>query len=717
MPESMRGPFVAPSTPRVLDLPLSQLTSSAGSARAWSAGEPALASLAAAGGSALAVVLAWQHRSEPALILSVGEAVVHGIPTAARACVAGRAPLFGSYVEGQVGGDLAHRLASVADGLVLRGSSPVPRAVLAIDEAGRARLAPARFGPQCSTLERLERLGALHPGAALLCCGPAAERGFPVASLAAGGDPAHFVGRGGLGARLFELGLVALVIEAPARRAGVPPDWLPLLQRSPRLAERATQGTFELFDARAVELESDDRRESRESMAQAARTLRGPRHGCLGCPTPCGYGFRSNARAAPQPARFGAIEMLAAQLGLESFEQALELLSACDRVGADAKEVGRALALALDAGVAGAQRGDFERCFAAVEGLARGESAGEVELAQAVAGGVAALARRLGRTAQFPVAKGGALHPDRSPVELLGACVSSRGSDPMRSFAFLAGSGDLETLRRIVAPLPLPEGAEDPRDSRGKGRLVWWQENWSSALDATGFCAFTAAALLADGLWSAGALARELAPAAWGPRTRSASEAELAERWIGLGADMVHLQRRLNEAWGLESGADLPAPLRGTLCAPGLWGEYARLRGLDPSGRLSAAERARFDAGRSAWEAAHALSAAAAPPAAVQPLPAEPRSGTARIALCCSGALARELGARSEWTVALPCDWSALCRQVARERPGAAALLWVGDDRGGRPLPSAWRAGRALAPGAALADGDRIDLALVISGG
>jgi hypothetical protein len=255
--------------------------------------------LMGAGGAATAVaLLAWaeqQHPGAPCFALAVGPAVRAGLPTAARAHVAARAPLTGRLSEGLVGGELGLRLASFADGLLLTGRIPARDRVLRLlapaDGAGpRAVLAelPVRDGSRTSDI--LDAARSLAGPGALLAAGPAADRGVRFANLANESDPPSFVGRGGLGLALAELGVKAVHVGAEPVAAAGDPEWTTRLARSPRLIQRGAQGSIELFEALAARGVAASVGAARDDMQR--------HRGCRGCPTPCGWVFERGERPA-----------------------------------------------------------------------------------------------------------------------------------------------------------------------------------------------------------------------------------------------------------------------------------------------------------------------------------------------------------------------------------------------------------------------------------
>jgi aldehyde:ferredoxin oxidoreductase len=677
--------------------------------------EPGWRALAQLGGSALGLACLHAHaRRDPArsgpFVVAVGEAVRRGLPTAARAAVLARAPLSGLYAEGHVGGELGARLARVADALVLVGRATRPGAVLVLGEAGELELCSRpvlRGAAAAETARALER--ELGP-CAVLAVGPAGEAGLAFANLGAGHAPPSFVGRGGLGAAFAAHGLKALCVRAQPLAAELGAREQALvrrLARSPRLAARAAGGTLELFAAAAARGELARGR----ALASEAKERASARHGCRGCPTPCGWVFE-RSDGAPQGARFGAAQALGPALGLATLDDALALLARCDELGLDAKEAGAVLALVG-------------------EGVARGRLAGpdprgsRLELARRLAAlvadahapgrdGAAALARELGLEEAVASARGQAVRAEAERAALLGQCVAAGGADPMRSFPFLLESAAHARLAELLAPLPVPRAALDPAVGTAKGRLVFWHENLVSAADLAGFCAFSAAGLLADGLATLDELAEWILPAAlaepadpaWAARTP-------ATRLLAAGASLALARHALNARYGLAVEAARPPFARARLDEPGMLDEYRALRGLDGDGRPSAAALERL-ATPALLELGLGTLAPEPTAGAVEIEAAPPRSrAPGRVVVRASGPLAALLGARRELELVLPCSTTETLRVLAQGDARAAAGLFAGKQL----VPAVWRRGRRLAPEDAVASGDELELVTAIPGG
>jgi hypothetical protein len=226
---------------------------------------------------------------------------------------------------------------------------------------------------------------------------------------------------------------------------------------------------------------------------------------------------------------------------------------------------------------------------------------------------------------------------------------------------------------------------------------VWWHENLMAGIDASGFCAFSAAGLLTDGVCGLDELARAL--------SLPGGRALLAG-----GASILTVVRDLNRRWGARGEDDFPAWARDSLREPGMWVEYARLRGLDESGGPSADTWSRIgrdeilDAGAGFEPTEDVPARAPAPRAARAP---------GRVFLRCHGPLARELAGLVEVDVDLPANLREVLDAAARDHPRARRHLI----QRGAPVPAAYRAARRLDPLDPIESGDILDLVVALTGG
>jgi aldehyde:ferredoxin oxidoreductase len=512
-----------------------------------------------------------------------------------------------------------------------------------------------------------------------------------------------------------------------------------LLTRSPRLAERAAGGTFELFDAYGARADLMERNYDRplgpdDARAWSARAGEREvgRKGCRGCPTPCGWVFESATPGSAEGStrrggRFSALYALGPNLGLADFDAALPLLAACDDAGIDAKEIGAALALACAAQSAGqlsetgALRDSLWGNDAALRALIEDTVEGR-GLGRAIARGTRSFAAELGLCDELFEVKGQTLRRESNLAVVLGQCVSSRGADPMRANPFSMGASDRASLTTLLAPLTLPARAEDPLDPAGKGRIVWWHENWMAAIDMSGFCAFSASGLLADGVCTVDELARWIAPAALRAECDGEATCSLGERLLAAGSSIATLQRALNHHLGARAEHDRPAFLREVLDLPSMWPEYAALRGLDESAAPTAETWSRvgettiLDTRHPFLSPATSISPATSTERALgvsADLAAEPRmSGI--VSLRSSGLLERALGHDAEVELDLPLPLADALLEIERARPMAKGALVRA---GGGIVPAVYRSAQRLEGTDLVRAGDELHLIVALSGG
>jgi aldehyde:ferredoxin oxidoreductase len=688
--------------PRVLRVHLDRLAASGGREGArlepWSDPDPRVELVGLASGSALGHALfhraTVERRDAAPLVLTVGAAVRAALPTAARTSVLSRSPLTGLPSEGQVGGAFARSLARVADALVLEGASGRRGAVLVVHADAHVELVVDESLAGASPMDVRRALSARFGPCAALAIGAAGEAGLPFASIAALEDPPSFVGRGGLGSVFAGLGLKAIVVLAPPvepdpARVELDRELQRALARSPRLKARSAGGTLEL----AASFAARDGTAGEEHAFLALAESSTAKKGCDGCPTPCGLVFeRGHPRGATRHlGRFGALRALSDRLGLD-VEDARALLERCDELALDAKEAGNVLALA-----AATQRETPLTRASALRLL--DDVVARRGLGATLALGAHAAARALG--IDPPAARANDFESTAPNFAVrLGAAVSVRGSDPMRTFPFLAV--DAASRERLVAAMvgvPLPRGAEIAEEKTAKGRIVWWHENLVSALDATGFCAFSAAGLLSDGVATLDEVARLIGSSAIATSPRP------GRALLALGASIALLQR----ATAAHCTSAVRHAVDPELDHPALLGEYARLRGLDRAGRPTVRALALIGNERILdsvleLEDAPDESAPDARPAL---------SGPGRITFGASGPLRRALDTQAALERDFPATVRECVDEIARRVPKAAGWLVLD----GRMVPQVWCDGRRLEPLDWVSDGDHIELVIAVGGG
>ena len=259
------------------------------------------------GGRGLAVMellprahLPFDHPDMP-LCLFAGPLSGTTAPLCGRAVAAGVSPLTDTLFDAQLGGRLAFELAkSGLMGLAVTGRAKTPSGLVIAD--GRASLVPCPEFTGLSTSGIAARLR--FPGA-LVCAGPAAWTGSPMAGLVTG-RPGR-VTRGGLGLCLAAKNLAYVAVYGTGRAAVADPaglaaaraDILRLTAASPALAGAhglARFGTAALMDL-TDSLGMTPTRNFRDTRFAAERAVNAPslarlysprRAGCRACHLPCG---------------------------------------------------------------------------------------------------------------------------------------------------------------------------------------------------------------------------------------------------------------------------------------------------------------------------------------------------------------------------------------------------------------------------------------------
>lgn len=600
----------------------------------------------------------------PVFAISVGPCVARGVPTAARATISARVPLRHGVMEAQFGGPFAAAFARRLDTMLVFGSAG-EGCVLQVDDSG-VRLERSS-GPASSVLQRARDVAVLRAGLQhVLTTGPAADAGIPFANLAqfdgapfeeapfeespieespigggsTGGAPSY-VGRGGLGATIRGAGVLAVTVaDAPAgdrRREPTGAEELrALLRTSPRLISRSAGGTLELASTRGV------------PMGNVLKPDPAERHGCTGCPTPCGWSFDGGPLEGPTTtatrvgARFSALQPFFGS-GDTGSDDVVRHVAACNEIGVDARTAARVLAEVAEDGTPESPRTLVEvgtRAHDRALSWSPDDEAG--------------------------VEGGGAFQDLASRV---GGALAARGPEPMRS-----------------SPVYGPQAAS-PEE---QGAIAYWNECFAAAIDLSGFCAFSAAALVADEVTSLTRLASEIAPPAGWP-----DAAEIGPALAMMRAGETHTARHRRLGGGaspMNVAGEFERAYAGYAAASreGVTERPPRTESHGGSGR-------RFGAG--------------AP-------------GTATVHVRATGPLARRLGLEgrglrgSEGGLTLVMHGRITVRGVlealAQRAPRARRWLLTPE---GRPVPIVTHAGTVLGGSDEIEPSSTVDLVLVVAGG
>ncbi|MBK8252665.1 MAG: aldehyde:ferredoxin oxidoreductase [Polyangiaceae bacterium] len=557
------------------------------------------------GGVGLAALLLCRYPD--ALVAAFGPLVGTPLTTSAKWSIAAKSPATHRFCDALSSSDfalLAKRLG--VDALVIRGGARAG-SVLLIEGGVRARLA-SMSGELVYTTglgEVTARLQAAHPGFAFAAVGPAAHHGVRFACITNDGRHA---GRGGLGTRMAQMGLVAIgvlgkqavPIANVSAAAAIAKD---LAQRSlgPATAKYRELGTvanvaafnrLAVLPTRNFQASTFEGAEGLSGEALRATRDRG-RGSCRNCTIGCEHFFEVAPGEAPQKVEYENVYALGPLCGVSNPSAVLAAARLCDELGLDTISTGASIAFAMECEerglfkgtpweneARGLRFGDAERMTALIEAIAfrRGR------LGDLLANGTREAARALGPEAEriAPHVKGLEL-PGYEPRALqtmaLGLSVAARGADHNRSGAYEADfSGKVNRFE------PSAENAN----------FAIASEDRAAAMDSLILCKFLRGAL--TDFWGESALMLEAVTGL----DFSATELQQAARRV------VGLKKLFNEEAGWTEAEDtLPARFfdealptgaaRGAVLSRENFNvmkrAYYAQRGWEADGRLSAGER------------------------------------------------------------------------------------------------------------------------------
>jgi aldehyde:ferredoxin oxidoreductase len=345
--------------------------------------------------------------------------------------------------------------------------------------------------------------------------------------------------------------------------------------------------------------------------------------GCPGCPVSCTLKFKIGEGAfngeEGSKFEFGHAYLLGPNLGIYTFPPLLHLANAANRLGMDSMELGSTLGMftecfeqklitARECDGIDLKWGDVNSYSQLIEKIAFRQGIGDT-LAEGVRKSSAAISPRAQEFA-FHV-KGQGYRIDSNQAWMLSYVLSPRGADHLKGMPFtMFAPGRKDIIDRFIGSLP-GEGGYDPRSPEGKGRVVWWHENFKTLIDCLGVCIFPVV-----GLFSEGNLPLETVAELY----NSATGLDLSARDLFLSAERVYqLEKAFNVNLGItrkddyfikstangREEKDLPFK-KIDLDHPGMLEEYYRYRGYSSNGLPSPTRLKEVGLNREAQELAQA---------------------------------------------------------------------------------------------------------------
>ncbi|MEX2158962.1 MAG: aldehyde ferredoxin oxidoreductase C-terminal domain-containing protein [Dehalococcoidia bacterium] len=348
--------------------------------------------------------------------------------TSGRTSFGGKSPLMNGCKEANVGGTLGHRLSRLDIKACIIEGHPADGSwrVLRIDSDG-ARLEDAPEGlVGQGTYETVARLLENSRTQSVVCIGPAGEQQLGAASIAVNdpeGRPTRHAARGGLGALMGSKRIKAIVVDDGGAKnvEAVDKDAYRALVigfskttlDDPRTKNMSTYGTAGVLKFvnrdQVASLPTRNHRLgtfaggekiSGQRIAELAPERGGKMLPCMaGCIIKCAILFNDErGEHVTSALEFETITLLGANLEIDNLDAVAQLDRLCDDIGLDTIEMGNAIGVAMEAGVA--KFGDWQRTLELLEEVRDG-----TELGKLLGSGTVAVARHYG-IERIPAVKG-----------------------------------------------------------------------------------------------------------------------------------------------------------------------------------------------------------------------------------------------------------------------------------------------------------------------
>ncbi|MCR4429650.1 MAG: hypothetical protein NUV45_01370 [Tepidanaerobacteraceae bacterium] len=440
------------------------------------------------------------------LVLAPGLLAGTAVSSAGRLSVGCKSPLTGGIKEANCGGVIGTALArNDVKAIIIEGLPNDDNChVLEID-GENIKLAAHNELRHLGTYDTVARLYEIYgKDIAILCIGPAGERGMRAASIAAT-DPTgelKFAARGGVGAVMGSKGIKAVVVHDNRNRQidyHSKNEFMEVARRINKelLSDPKTGVAYKKNGTAGIVLAVNamgalPTKNFRYGSFEYAENLSGDvmhetitkRGGCgktgipcmAGCVIQCSNIYPDeNGQKIVSTLQYETIALLGSNLGFDNLDSVAKLNRMCDDIGLDTIEMGATLGVAIEAGLA--EFGDEKGCMKLLEEIRQDTVLGKV-----LGNGAEITGKVLG-ISRVPAAKGQGF-PGYDPRALKGNGVlyatSPMGADHTAGNAF--GS------RNEVDPLG--------RDKQGE--LSNNLQKKMTTLDSLGFCIFARGPLFKD---------------------------------------------------------------------------------------------------------------------------------------------------------------------------------------------------------------------------
>lgn len=453
---------------------------------------------------------------ENPLVFGCGPLVGTSFPCATRFTVTAKSPLTRLFGDSNAGGYFAVRMKQAGyDHLVVRGRAERPSAVL-IEQDGTARIVDASAWWGLDTYSTDERIQEAYGDCETARIGPAGEHLVRYANIFSGKKRVSANGRAGMGCVMGSKNLKAVIVKgdgtvpvAHARKLNaLVKRYQEIWGRGPSTMVQKEYGTLMLIAQ--VGLGASTRNDQGKitpeeldvyDLEKFLSIYKSGQAACYRCPVGCSQKWEIPdgplKGKSGDKIEFGHYVSLGPQLGIFDFPSLLHISDQSNKLGLDCTQLGWNLSMAMECfqrGIIGSEEtggvelrwGDVNQVTDLMHKIARREGFGGV-----LADSIPDMIERWGPESEpygFHT-KGMTFPYNRHAVMAmsLATSVAVRGADHMKGHPFSALTGARDMLERIFGR-DIPDGMVDSTSPVGKGRAVWWHENYKMAMDSLGLC-------------------------------------------------------------------------------------------------------------------------------------------------------------------------------------------------------------------------------------
>lgn len=453
---------------------------------------------------------------ENPLIFGCGPVVGTSFPCATRYTVTAKSPLTRLFGDSNAGGYFAVRMKKAGyDHIIVRGKAERPSAVL-IEEDGTARIIDASSWWGLDTYSTDERIREEYGDCETARIGPAGEHLVRYANIFSGKKRVSANGRAGMGCVMGSKNIKAVIVKgdgtvpvAHTRKLNaLVKHYQEIWGKGPSTMVQKEFGTLMLIAQIGLETSTrnDQGRITPEGLDaydldKFLSIYKSGKSACYRCPVGCSQKWKipegEFQGEEGDKIEFGHYVSLGPQLGIFDFPSLLHIADLSNKLGLDCTQLGWNLSMAMECfqrGIIGCEYtggvelkwGDVNQVCDLMGKIARREGLGEV-----LADSIPDIIAQWGPDAEpygFHT-KGMTFPYNRHAVMAmnLASSVAVRGADHMKGHPFSALTGAREMLERIFGS-DIPDEMVDSKSPVGKGRAVWWHENYKMTMDSLGLC-------------------------------------------------------------------------------------------------------------------------------------------------------------------------------------------------------------------------------------